>query len=703
MGQGCAPSPAHPYVLRYNAAVRKLDPSEVYTQRRTCRMTNAPGHGLVKSVPVNEIANPLSDDEKHKRGKQWIDVNGNPKSSHHPLTPTDEILIVQFERYNTHHDCDLCGNADKSPKVVLCRNMFTGEEFRAAGSCLLIHFGLKIANYEKQSEVFVTTVEGFAAAVGAEDDNLGSTADALKAILSRVDTLHTIACPANDEVKEALENLGRQEAQGAAGKHNQLLQKLQSYLLLQTDFAKQPHVFKDRWHAIWHLIRRQGKDLELLALLSRAAEHPQKLTLDDFHDLHSKALPKLQQYKVNLRNEGLLPWDYPTRDAYLQGLQEYYSVRASMRSAKPRFWIKESRELGERALRHTEKKRVFEFSVLSPYMVKSPLEKFIMPNLDTIKARGGLIASAPDIDTVFTDSGSEGIHIRGFTMYFPDPWNPMFSIWHAHGGSKGRKRLETIDRSLLLKAKAADAVSSKPPRRKAKSAKNNDAGGAQRPRQQGNPNDFKSNAIHYPVASSMHAVSPADIQAKQQELLADIATARGKPLTRRQLQKLESFAKSAAYAILGRPQTLNVSAIRLLQQEVANLEDDNEFDFVASQDEPVRDFRDTESILPQPQVATETPATTPSKDAPPSTPKRHKPIQRKTLRLQSFLPEPDYVIEGSPSLVQTAVETARKAGLQPQIVRGGRPGQQWKAHLCIETNHDFSRVALERTGWKLSR
>lgn len=127
------------------------------------------------------------------------------------------FTLIRLDRFAGRHFCALCNSKDKSERVVLIKDNFSGETFYVAKDCLWYHFGEKLDQLDRASNYSRQLFERAMSILGLEaEDNL----EAAVGILKNFARLISFECVAVAEARERLQEMIDDHGGLAIGKYD---------------------------------------------------------------------------------------------------------------------------------------------------------------------------------------------------------------------------------------------------------------------------------------------------------------------------------------------------------------------------------------------------------------------------------------------------------------------------------------------------
>lgn len=639
-------------------------------------MTKAVNPRRVEVVTSGVVIRPISDEVKTEL--EFTDNFGRPKRSRVELLPSDDVTVIQWELYNDKHRCDQCGYRAKSTRVVLLHNERTGVKFWSAGDCLKHHFNESIEEFARGSRLLVRLLDGLISALSLDEEHLADTNSALRGALAHFRNLEAFSCSATEEAVEALRAASEDPQRASRGLLDDQLRQVMAYVELQEDFRRDPKRFDDRWQALRSHPIAWGRADWPKSLFEKALHNRRNLTLDDIQGLF-EALEEVRRFTPDLRNPAVPPWGFATRDAYHEGLREYYEFQAGIAPVKPHYHAQTQPGLGGILVAQAERKDPFVFNLSAPRHITSWFTNIALANQDTIEERGAQIvfAATHRHGDIGGENKIELAELLGCVVYYHDRWSEAYGIWNQYEGG-GRKMLEELDESPFDPPKISPAPPVDDVGPDAEGASADDAlehGTQSLTENQGSV-----------TAASDNALRDTDIAQRLKRLIADISDRRGTPLTEDDVEQLRSHLIDVVIADLGGDAAHLSEAEARLQQEIGRFDHRGQDAAEPPHAERADTLRAKSEPVDQVSEAFERPRSTP-------------PISRRRTEPQNLL---RMRLRGKSTRVKQGVEAAKAMSLQPSwsLFSTTNTDLPWEATVEVPEDQPELVSILENSGWR---
>lgn len=633
----------------------------------------------VEVVTSGVVIRPIPDEVKEELG--FVDKLGRPKSSRIELLPNDDVTVVQWELYNDRHGCDQCGTRSKSTRVVLLRNERTGVEFRSAGDCLKYHFNESIEEFARGSSLLVRLLDGLISALSLDEEYAVDTRTALSGALAHFRSLEAFTCSATGAAMETLRAASEEPQLASRGLLDDQLRQVMAYVELQEDFRRDPQRFDDRWRALRsHPIAWERTDWPK-SLFEKALHNRQDLSLEDFQRL-LEALDEVRKFSPDLRNPAVPPWGFATRDAYHEGLREYYQFQAEIAPVKQHYHAQKQEGLGGILLAQAERKDPFVFNLSAPRHIISWFTNIALANQDTIEGRGAQIvwAATHRQGDVGGEHKVELAELLGCAVYYRDRWSEAYGIWSQLQGN-GRKMLEELGESPFdqPRARPAPQVDAVDPDPEGSIADDALERGTQSPTE-----DLAGDAV---VADD--ALTDMAVAQELERLIAEVGDRRGKRLTEADVEQLRSNLIDVVIADLGGDAThLSEAEVRLKQ----------ELDRLSQRSQDAGGVPQAEAEAKHPVMSE--PVAKAANDL-----VRLKSIATSSRRTAETKNLVKMRLRGESERVKKGVDAAKSLSLQPSWAFFSRTNKDlpWEATVEVPEDQPGLVSSLESLGWRTIR
>lgn len=407
----------------------------------------------IKSILYNLPATPRTDKEKERKGIVYKKT-GLIKVSKVPLLDRS-FTLIRLDRFEAEHFCALCNSENKSKRVVLIKDNFSGETFYVAKDCLWDHFGIKLDELDKASGYSRQLFERAMKILGLEaEDNL----EAALGILLNFAGLISFDCAAVGEARAKLQEMIDDRGGLALGKYDGDISELDTFITLQAEHRHDPDLFEARWRALKTHPNRRDRSSEWRSVRIMADEATRvALTFEDFRNVVG-ALGRVRGQPVKLRNSAVNPAAFESKKNYEAALAEYYRNWAdTVRSPKENYHFVNTAGYLE-YLHQAIDDLPLTLAVSSYYPVKERLEVYELKNVSVLKRLTNNQAQVYVSRIVRRDMlkcpkrgkddkiryVDKDMYYIGVAVWRPDGWQPAYNEWRKYG----REALESLSSHL---------------------------------------------------------------------------------------------------------------------------------------------------------------------------------------------------------------------------------------------------------------
>lgn len=416
-------------------------------------MTIVPEVRPIKSILYNLSIAARTDKEKKRKGIV-SKKTGLIKVSKVPLLDRS-FTLIRLDRFAGKHFCALCNSEDKSKRVVLIKDNFSGETYYVAKDCLWNHFGVKLEDLDKASSYSRQLFERAISILGLEaEDNL----EAALGILLNFAGLISFECAAVGEARAKLQEMIDDRGGLALGRYDSDISELDIFIKLQAEHLHDREFFEARWRALKTHPNRRDRSSEWRSVRLLADEATRAtLTFEDFRHVVS-ALNRVRGQPIKLRNSAVDPAAFESKKSYEDSLGEHYRNWAdTFRNPKENYHFVHNADYLE-YLHQALDDLPLTLAVSSYYPVKDRLEVYELKNVNVLKRLTNNQAQVYVSRNMRQDMlkcpkrGKDGkiryvekdMYYIGVAVWRPDGWQPAYNEWRKYG----REALESLSSRL---------------------------------------------------------------------------------------------------------------------------------------------------------------------------------------------------------------------------------------------------------------